>query len=81
MAIRAPMREENGLPRGCAPRNDSAIGVCLIKRRPAGQRSAHGRMWASRKGRSGKAAVAAPTGTAQAGGRTLDRRIYRQQEQ
>ena len=27
MAIRAQMREENGLPRRCAARNDSAIGV------------------------------------------------------
>ena len=29
VAICAPMREENGLPRGCAPRNDSAIGACF----------------------------------------------------
>ena len=27
MAIRAQMREENGLPRRCAARKDSAIGV------------------------------------------------------
>ena len=36
VAIRAQMREENGLPRRCAARNDSAIGVSFDTTAPCG---------------------------------------------